>query len=128
MNTTFSVLHRAGQFAVFGQEPIARVDCLGSGGTAGVQNRVDAEVGIPGGGATDAHRLIGHPGVQGAGIGFGIDRHRSDAHTLASADDACRYLAPICHQYLVEHTCTPETLPTRLTGAGISSLRALKII
>ena len=96
-------LAAAGQLAVFGQEPVTGMDGLGAGIAAGVQHGVDVEVGIRRRRPADANRLVGHPGMEGAGVGFGIDGDGGDAQALTGSYDAGGNLAPVGNQYLVEH-------------------------
>ena len=55
------------------------------------------------------HRLVGHPHVQRAGVGVGIDGDGLDAHPPGRLDDPAGDLAPVRDQDLVEHRLPPPT-------------------
>ena len=86
-----------------GQEAVAGMDGLGTGGFAGLDDLLDDEVGLGGRRRADMDGLVGHLHVQGVPVGIGIDGHRLDAHAPGGLDDPARDLAPVRNQDLVEH-------------------------
>ena len=86
-----------------GQEAVAGMDGLGTGGFAGLDDLLDDEVGLGGRRRADMDGLVGHLHMQGVPVGIGIDGHRLDAHAPGGLDDPARDLAPVRNQDLVEH-------------------------
>ncbi len=99
---------------VLGQEAEARMDGLGAGVLAGLDDLLDHQVALGRRRRADRDRLVGQLDVQRPGVGLGIDRHGPDAHAPRRLDDAARDLAPVGDQDLVEHLAP---LPPR-TGRG----------
>ena len=105
--------HHFGQFqsrrkcAVFGQEPIARMDRLGPGGFDRCDDLFDRQIRLRCGRSADMHCLIRHFHVQCAAVGVGIDRHRGDPHLARGLDHTTGNLAPIGDQDFLEHQKIP---------------------
>jgi hypothetical protein len=79
------------------------MDRLRAGRSRRIDDGIDREVALGGGGRADAHVMIGERGVEGLGIRIGVDRDRLDAHLAARADDANGNLAAIRYQDSREH-------------------------
>ena len=61
------------------------------------------EIGLPGRGGADQHRLVGLAHVQGVGVGLGIDGDGAQAHAAGGAEHAAGDLAAIGDQDGFEH-------------------------
>ena len=99
-----------GKLRVLGQEAIAGMDGVGAGGLCGLDDAVDAQVGLAHRRCADAHGLVGQLDVPGVGIGVGVDRHGRVAGRLCPGDHPAGDLAPVGHQHLgeVRHlSCLP---------------------
>jgi len=108
-----------GETGVFRQEAEARVDGLGAGLFAGVDDLVGDQVGFAGRGRTDEHRLVGHLHGQAVGVGLGVDDHRLYAHPPAGLDDPDGDFTPIGDQNFREHR--PGHAPhARFCRAGLA--------
>ena len=77
------------------EKPVARVDRLGAGRLAGLNDLVDHEIGLSRGRGPDGDRLIGHLDMERVFIGFRIDSDRIDAHAARGLDDAAGDSAPV---------------------------------
>jgi hypothetical protein len=89
------------EILVLGQEPVARVHCVGAGSTDRVEDPVDAQVTFAGRVPADGVGLVGHPHVKGRPIAIGVDRDAPDPHVAARADDSHRDLAAVGDQDLL---------------------------
>jgi hypothetical protein len=103
------VENRLGEVGVLGQEAVARVDGVGTGLLRGVEDLLDHEVGVAGGGAAQGERLVGLPNVQSVPVGLGVDGHAREALVLAGTCHAHRDLSAVGDQDLL-HRCTPSRL------------------
>ena len=74
---------RLGKGGALGEEAIARMNRLGAGLAAGLDDPVDHQIGLRGGRGSDGDRLVGHVDVQRVGVGLGIDGDRGDAPCAA---------------------------------------------
>ena len=89
-----------GEFSVFREEAVARVDGLGPGDQGRAENPLLIQVAVGGIVAADAEALVGQGHMEGLGVSLGIDRHCGNAHLLTTADDAHRHLAPVGNENL----------------------------
>src|ERR1700733_13977567 len=64
---------------------------------------IDAQIAVTGGGRADAHRLIGQAHVPGTRVSLRIHRYRSDAEPAARGHDAAGDLAAIGDKNFFEH-------------------------
>ena len=103
MNTTSSRAQAEGEILVFGQEPVAGMDGLGTGFPGGVEDCVYAQVTLARRRRADQHRFVGEPDMARARVGFGIDGHRSDAQAAGGLDDPTGDLAAVRDQDFAEH-------------------------
>ncbi len=87
---------------VLGEEPVPGVDRARPGRRGGLQDRLGPQVGVGGGRAADAHRLIGGVHVRGGPVGVGVDGDRLEPHALRGRDDAHGDLAAVGDQEGVE--------------------------
>ena len=86
---------QAGKGLVLRQKTVAGMDGLGSGGERRRHDPLGIEIAVGRGRLPDADGLIRHGGVQGVGIGLGLDRHRLDSHFPAGADHPHRHLTAV---------------------------------
>ena len=93
----------AGEGGVLGQEAIARMDGLGAGLLADLDDLVDLQVALGGRRPTEQVGLVGALHVQRIPIELGVDGDGGDAHLFERPHDADGDLAPICDQNLGEH-------------------------
>ena len=110
-----------GEVRVFAQEAVARVDGVRAGAPGHVQDQVAAQVGIAGGGGTQAIRGVRHRDMQAVRIGVRIDRDGADTHAVGGAHDPAGDLAAIGDQDGAEHRHI-RNRPNRLGSMG--ALRA----
>jgi hypothetical protein len=111
---------RLGKGGVLRQEPIARMDGVGSRPQGGVDHDVDAQVRLRRRGPAERHRLVRRPHMGCAAVGIGEHRHRGQAHLPGGAEDAHGYLGPVGHEELVQlgHSGTVLTCGTRRSRAS----------
>ena len=93
----------AGEVDVLAQEAVARVHGLGAGVAAGLDDGLDFEVALGGGGGADPHRDVGFAHVPGAGVGVAVDGDRTDAQGAQGPDDAAGDLAAVGDEDGAEH-------------------------
>ena len=93
-----------GRIAGFGkrgllrEEPVTRVDRVGAAVVSDLDDAIELEIGVGGGGAADVMRLVGVPDVDGAAVRVRVNGRGRDAQLPARAHDADRDLAPIRDQ------------------------------
>ena len=92
----------AGEVDVLAQEAVARVHGFGAGVAAGLDDGLDLEVALGGGGGADPHGDVGLAHVPGSGVGVGIDGDRTDAQRAQGADDAAGDLAAVGDEHGAE--------------------------
>ena len=100
-----------GEFGVFRQEAIARMDGVGAGDLASGDDLVDVEIGFARRRRTDADALVGKPHMHGVGVSGRMDRHRLDAELLGGAQHAQGDLAAVGDQDFLEHAA--RSVPIR---------------
>ena len=113
-----------GELRILGQEPVAGMNRVGTGGACGIEDGALREVAVGGGGAADADGAVGDRHVQRARIGIGVDRHRLDAHLAARAHDAHRDLSAVGYEHPLEHGYIRK-MP--YLGGAIGALQAAEI-
>ena len=107
-----------GERRALGEEPIARMDRLGAGRRAGVNDPVDHEIGLSRGRRADGDRLIGHFDMERVLVGFRIDGDGLDAHAARRLDDAAGDLAAVGDEDLLEHR-RPNRRKARASRSGV---------
>lgn len=90
--------HRIGEISVFRQEAVAGVDRLRAAALRHLQDGVAAKIAFGRARAANGIRLIGLAHMLGAGVGFGVHRHRADTQAAATADDAAGDFATVGNQ------------------------------
>ena len=98
------IFEAAGERRVLGEEAVARVDGLRAGRVHGLEDPVDAEVGLGGRGRAQAVRDVRGPHVGGVRIRVGVDGDGLDAHPPAGPDDAQGDLAAVGDEDPSEHS------------------------
>src|SRR3954463_50852 len=84
-----------GEARILAEEAVARVDRIGVADLGRRDDRRDVQIGFARRRRPDADRLVGEPDVHGIGVGGRMDRDRLDAHLMARAVDAKRYLTAV---------------------------------
>ena len=118
MKTIFAVGERMSERRALGEKAIARMDRLGAGRLAGVNDLVDHEIGLSRGRGPDGDRLIGHFDMERVLIGFRIDGDGLDAHAARRLDDAAGDLATVGDEDLLEHR-RPNRRKARAFRSGV---------
>ncbi len=85
------------------EKPIARMDGVGTGSAAGLNEIVDHQVRGRGRRRPDGNRLVGHLDVERVAVGVAVDGDGGDPHPPRGADDAAGDLAAVGDQDLGEH-------------------------
>ena len=93
-------VQRLAEAFALGEEAIARMDGVGAGRLAGLDDLVGQQIGLGGGRRADMDGFIGHQHMRRAGVGIGIDRDGLDAHLLGRARDTARNFATVRDQDL----------------------------
>jgi hypothetical protein len=84
-----------GEVGVLGEEPVARVNGVGTGFRGGVEDLAEVEVGLRGGLPTQGEGLVGQAHMRGVGVRFGVDRHTAQSSILRCPDHPDRDLAAV---------------------------------
>ena len=105
-----------GEGGILGEEPVARVDGLGTRGHGRGHDRTDVEVAGGRRSGADAHGDIRFPHVPGSGVGITEDRDRADAQLPQRAYDPAGDLAAIGDEHRLERG-GPQRVPG---GCGLS--------
>jgi hypothetical protein len=92
-----------GKGRVFTQEAVAGVNGVGAGLAGGLQQGVDAQVGVRGGGSADPHGFVGQRDMGCRAVGVAEHRHGPVAEVSRRADDAAGDLAPVGDQDFFKH-------------------------
>ena len=95
-------LKSLGHLPVLGEEAVAGMDGVGAGLLAGLDDLVDSQVGILGGGGSDADSLVGHLDVLGEAVGLGVDCNSLYTHTFSSLEDTAGDFTTVGDEDLVE--------------------------
>ncbi len=99
-----------GKLRVLGKEPVAGMDCVGTGDLGGRNETWDAQIGVAAGRRADAHVVVGKAYVQRLAIRLGIHGDRLDIELTARTNDAQRDFAAIGNQDLFEHVVGQEAV------------------
>ena len=118
MKTMLRRGERMSERRALGKKPVARMDRLGAGRLAGVNDLVDHQIGLSRGGRPYGDRLIGHFDMERVLIGFRIDGDRLDAHAARGLDDAAGDLATVGDEDLLEHR-RPNRRKARAFRSGV---------
>ena len=94
---------RFGEFGVFRQKAIARMNSLGTGLADGIHHLVDHDVRLVCRRGADVDGFVCHLHMQRVAIGIRIDRDGFDTHLARSFDHTAGDFAPVGNQDLVEH-------------------------
>ena len=95
--------HGIGKGRIFGEKAVARMDGFAAVLQRNLDDLVPAQVGLGGGRRPDQRGGVGQRHMQAVGVGLRIDRHRTNPHLLAGADDADGNLAAVGNQELGKH-------------------------
>jgi hypothetical protein len=95
------------EIRVLGQEAVSRVDRLGAGVEAGLDDLVDQQVALRRRRRADVDGLVGQLHVQGVAVGVGVDGDTLDAHLARGLDDAAGDFAAIRNEDFIEHCLRP---------------------
>ena len=95
--------HGAGKVGVFGEEAVARVDGVGTGAHCDIEQRGNVHVGIRRGVAGQRVGLVGHLGVQGAGIGLRVNSDGANTQVAGGAGDTDGDLAAVSNKDCRNH-------------------------
>ncbi len=94
----------AGEAGPLGQEAVAGVDGVGSGGGGRRQQRIDVQVGLRGGAPRQGHRPVRLGDERRAGVTLGVHGDRADPHRGGGPDDAAGDLAPVRDEQRGDHS------------------------
>ncbi len=92
-----------GELGVLGQEPVARMHRLGSGGPRCGEDPLRLDVALPGRRRADPDGDVGLRHMARAGVGIAVDGDGTDAEAPQRAHDADGDLAAVGHQHGGEH-------------------------
>ena len=118
-------LDGAGEVGVLGQEAVAGVDRVGASAPGGVEDQVDAQVGVRRGAARQAYGDVGLRHEGQAGVGVGVHRHRLDAEPAAGREDAAGDLATVGDEESVDrvaHVGVPSALFVEERSGGAENV------
>ena len=87
--------HFLGEDRVFAQEPVPRMDRIGSGITAGLNDLVHHQVGLCRRGRSQQYGFVGEAYVRGVAVGLAVHRDGLKAHFAGGAHDAQSDLTPV---------------------------------
>ena len=87
-----------GEARVFAEEPVARVDRVGTRDFGGGDDRGDIQIAVRSGRRSDADRLVGEAHVHRIGVSGRVHRDSLDPHFMRRAVDAQRDLATVGDQ------------------------------
>ena len=92
-----------GEVGVFGEESIARMDGIDVGNFGGTDEAVDSEVAFKRWRFADANGFVGHLGVHGVLVGFGVDGDSANVEFPAGSNDAHGDFAAVGDQNFLKH-------------------------
>src|SRR5262249_1298620 len=92
------------ELGVLRQKTVARMNRFGAGSQGSFDDLLDSQIRILRRGRAEMNGLAGEADVRRMGVGVGIDGHRLDAHRVASAHHAQRYLATVSDQNFAKRT------------------------
>ena len=92
-----------GEVGVFGEESVARMDGVDVGNFGGADEAVDSEVAFERGRFADANGFVGHLGVHGVSVGFGVDGDGANVEFSAGSNDAHGDFAAVGDQNFFKH-------------------------
>jgi hypothetical protein len=78
------------------------VDGVGAGATGGVEQGLDVEVVLGGGGAAESDRLVGELDMGGVAVGIAVDGDGCHPQRLGGAHNPAGDLAAVCHEQLAD--------------------------
>ncbi len=93
----------AGEVGVLGQEAVAGMNRFAGKLPRRGEHLVAVEIAFANGGRTDADRLISHPHVQRATVGFRVHGDGAQTEPSRGANDAAGDLAAVGNQDALEH-------------------------
>ncbi len=96
-------LQRARKRLALGEEAIAGVHRLRARLAAGLDDLLDHQIALGGGGRADQHGLVGQLDMEGVAVSLGIDRNRFNSHLASGLDDPAGDFAAIGDQNAFEH-------------------------
>jgi hypothetical protein len=117
--------HGPGEVGVLGQEAVARVDRIRARPARGLDDEVDAEVGVGGRVARQAYGVVCLRHERQAGVGVGVDGHGLDAQPAAGGEHAAGDLAAVGDQKSVDHGRNTPNPSAPLIGAFSMTLRQI---
>ena len=105
------LLDEPGKPSVLGEEPVARMNRLGSRPAGRVDDAVAAQVALGRRAGPDAIRLVGRAHVRGPPVGVRIDGDAADSELAERAEDADRDLPAVRDEHLRERRHARRILP-----------------
>ena len=121
---------RLGELGVLGQEPVARMQGVRAAAPSCVEDLLAVQVGLALVVPPMATAAVGVQDVRRAGVGFGVDGDRADAHGAGRTDDPSSDLAAVGHQECADpghgrpHIRNGAKLSAPATGAECVADRA----
>ena len=112
------VLHGPGEVGVLREEAVPGVDRISLGCAGGLDDLLDHQVGVCGGGSAQGDGLVCQAHVQRVPVRLGVDGHGRQAFIMRSAYDADRDLPAVGHQHPGERAGDGGGLVRRLGHAG----------
>ena len=82
------------------------MDSVRPGYQGGADNILHIQIAFRRRSRPDTDGLVCQLGMQRLSVGFRIHRNCLNPHLAACPDNADRYLAAVCNQYLSNHLCT----------------------
>ncbi len=122
----------SGEVGVLAEEPVTRVDGVGTRSLDDVQNGLGIEVTLGGSLATKGEGFIGKADVKGVAIELGIDRNGPDSKLLASTDYPNGDLATVgdedfLEERLIKHTIWLAEVRAKSEHSGPPNTRFVEI-
>ena len=96
-------LARAGKIGVFTEKSVSWMNPLSARPRGSQEDPLDLQIALCRLRWSHADCLARQADMRRVGIGFGIDRNRSNPHSVKGADDPAGYLAPVGYEYFGKH-------------------------
>ena len=116
------LLAGAREARVLGEEPVARMDRLGTGCPGSREDALDREVALARA-RTDQARVIGRSDVPGSAVGLGVHGHGLAAELAQRAEHPDRDLTAIGDEHAAERRC----MAANLLGRGLVARGQLRL-
>ena len=103
MNAIPAASHALGKIGVFTEKSVSWMNPLSARPRGSREDPLDLQIALCRLRWSHADCLARQADVRRVGIGFGIDRNRSNPHSVKGADDPAGYLAAVGYEYLGKH-------------------------